>query len=105
MLPVIAGAHTFQSAAKTALMRRSISVGLTCWASAAGVDRTRSLGPHLGPVAPGRPVHRARTGAGIRSGRKPAREGRKSAMKHRASGYAREADQSWLQGGNDFNTH
>jgi hypothetical protein len=67
MLPVIAGAHPFQSAAKTALMRRSISAGLTCWASAAGADRTRSLGRRLGPAAPGRPVHRASIGAGIRS--------------------------------------
>src|SRR5262249_43722399 len=64
MLPVIAGAHPFQSAAKTALMRRSISAGLTCWASVAGADRTRSPGRRLGPAVPGRPVHRASTGAG-----------------------------------------
>jgi hypothetical protein len=45
-------------------MRHLISAGPTCWGSGVGADQIRSLGRRLGPAVPGRPVHRASTGAG-----------------------------------------
>jgi hypothetical protein len=64
---LIAGARSIPSAAaRTAVMRRLISAEPRCWGSGAGADRTRSPARRLGPAAPGRPVHRARTEAGIR---------------------------------------
>jgi len=53
--------------ARTAVMRRSIRAGPTCWGSGAGADRIRFPARRLERAAPGRLVHRARIEAGIKS--------------------------------------
>jgi hypothetical protein len=55
------------SAARTAVMRRSISAEPRCWDSGGGADRIRSPARRSGPAAPGRPVCHARTEVGIRN--------------------------------------
>jgi hypothetical protein len=67
-LQVIVGVRSLPSEARTAVMRRSISAGPTCWGSGAGADRIPSPARRLGTAAPGRPVRHARTEVGIRSG-------------------------------------
>ena len=66
-LQVIVGVRSLPSEARTAVMRRSISAGPTCWGSGAGADRIPSPARRLGPAAPGRPVRHARIEAGIKS--------------------------------------